>query len=89
MAVTSRQIDRAIELAQGFGATRLLLFGSALENPAQAHDLDLACDGVPGWELYRLSARIEEELGVPLDMVPLSPPTRFTRHIEARGKVLL
>ena len=68
---------------------QVILFGSALEAPAQAKDLDLACDGVPGWKLYELGARLEEELQVPLDIVPLSPPTRFTRLIETRGKVLL
>ncbi len=89
MPIQQEQIDRAVALAKAYGATRLLLFGSALEAPAQARDLDLACDGVAGWKLYELGARLEEELRVPLDLVPLSPPTRFTRLIEAKGKVLL
>ena len=67
----------------------MLLFGSALENPAQARDLDLACAGVPGWKLFELSAALEESLGVPLDLVPLDPPTPFTRLIEKRARVLL
>ncbi|HLG31335.1 MAG TPA: hypothetical protein VI387_14085, partial [Candidatus Brocadiales bacterium] len=76
-------------LAKSYGATRLILFGSAMEMPAEAGDIDIACDGVPGWKLYELAARLEEELETSLDIVPLSPPTRFTRHIEAKGKVLL
>jgi uncharacterized protein len=39
--------------------------------------------------LYELGARLEEELQLPLDLVPLTPPTRLTRLIERRGKVLL
>jgi predicted nucleotidyltransferase len=89
MRIQQEQIERAIALAKAYGATRLILFGSALEAPAQAKDLDLACDGVPGWKLYELGARLEEELQVPLDIVPLSPPTRFTRLIETRGEALL
>jgi predicted nucleotidyltransferase len=89
MPVLHSQIQRAVTLARQFGATRLVLFGSALENPAQARDLDLACDGVPGWRLFELAARIEEETSVPLDLVPLQPITRFTRHILAQGKTLL
>ena len=89
MAVLQEQLDRAIVLAKAYGATRLILFGSAVTAPEQANDLDLACDGVTGWELYELGARLEEELRIPLDLVPLSPPTRFTRLIEHRGKVLL
>jgi uncharacterized protein len=89
MLVVPSQIQRAVTLARQFGATRLVLFGSALENPAQARDLDLACDGVPGWKLFELAARIEDEIRVPLDLVPLQPITRLTRHILAHGKTLL
>jgi predicted nucleotidyltransferase len=89
MAIQQEQLERAVTLAKAFGARRLILFGSALTRPEQAQDLDLACDGVTGWKLYQLGARLEEELRVPLDLVPLTPPTRFTRLIERRGKVLL
>lgn len=89
MAIKQEQIDRAIAVAKAFGATRLVLFGSAATEPGKAEDLDLACDGVPGWKLYEFGARLEEELQVPLDLIPLSPPNRLTRTIERRGKVLL
>jgi predicted nucleotidyltransferase len=82
-------LNKVIRVAQQFGATRLLLFGSALEHPEKARDLDLACDGVPGWKLFELSAALEETLGVPLDLIPLDPPTPFTRLIEKQARVLL
>ena len=82
-------LTKAISVARQFGAKRLLLFGSGLENPAAARDLDLACSGVPGWKLFELSSALEETLGVPLDLVPLDPPTPFTRLIEKRARVLL
>jgi len=81
-------IQKAIGMAKAYGATRLILFGSALETPSQARDLDLACDGVSGWKLYELAARMEEELGTLVDLVPLTPATRFTRRIETQGRVL-
>ncbi len=89
MPISQTQIERAIAVAKEFGATRLILFGSALERPTEAQDLDLACDGVPGWKFCELGARLEEETHTALDVVPLSPPNRFTRLIEARGKALL
>jgi len=89
MAIRQEQLDQAVALAKAYGATRLILFGSAASTPEQARDLDLACDGVAGWKFYELGARLEEELKIPLDLVPLSPPNRFTRIIERRGKVLL
>ncbi len=89
MTVQREHLERAIALAKAYGATRLILFGSAVTAPDRAKDLDLACDGVAGWKFYELGARLEEELRMPLDLIPLDPPTRFTRLIERRGKVLL
>ena len=89
MTIQQEQLDRAIEIAETFGATRLILFGSAATDAEQAKDIDLACDGVTGWKIFELGARLEEELKMPLDLVPLSPPNRFTRIIERRGRVLL
>lgn len=89
MGVLPSHIQRAVEIARAYGATRLILFGSALEAPEQARDLDLACDGVRGWKLYELGARLEEELRVPVDLVPLSPSTPFTKRIERIGRILI
>jgi len=89
MAIGQSQIQKIISMAKAYGAVRLILFGSSVDAPEEARDIDLACDGVPGWKLYELAGRLEEELHAPLDIVPLTPPTRFTRLIERRGKVLL
>jgi len=88
--MTTREdlLDRAVEIAKAFGATRLILFGSAATDPERARDIDLACDGVTGWKLFELGASLEGELRLPLDLVPLSPPSRLTRIIERKGKVL-
>ena len=89
MTIRIEQIRRVIKIAEAFGVTRLILFGSAATEPEQAKDIDLACDGVAGWNFFELGARLEEELKVPLDLIPLSPPNRFTRIIERIGTVLL
>ena len=89
MPINQVQIERIVSVAKAYGATRLILFGSILDSPQKAKDLDLACDGVKGWKLYELASRLEEELQILLDIVPLTPSTRFTRLIETRGKVLL
>lgn len=88
MAVTDEQIEKIITLAKGYGAVRLILFGGAVESPGKPRDIDLACDGVPGWDLYSLAARLEGELRTPLDIIPLSTPSPFTRLIENSGRVI-
>ncbi|MCF6147692.1 MAG: DNA polymerase III subunit beta [Candidatus Kuenenia sp.] len=89
MAIHKAQIERICTLAKTYGATRLILFGSAAEKPDEANDIDIACDGIPGWKLFEFAAKLEDELGRSLDIVPLSPTTRFTEYIKTKGKVLL
>lgn len=83
------QIDRIIALAKEYGATRLILFGSTLENPETARDIDLACDGIEGWDLFAFAAKIENEFLISVDIVPLTPVSRFTQIIERDGKRLI
>ena len=89
MAFDPSKIDKIVQMAKTYGATRLILFGSAMDAPQTARDIDIACDGIPGWRLFELAAKIEDELDIPLDMIPLTPASRFTQNIEKRGKVLL
>ncbi len=89
MKVDDRTLNRIVEIARSYGVNRLILFGSALETPESVRDLDLACEGVEGWKLYELGAMIENELCISLDLIPLSPPNRFTRYIESKGKRLI
>ncbi len=89
MAFSQEQFDMITALAKSYGATRLILFGSAHDSPDTARDIDLACDGVAGWKLYELAAQLEEEIHFPLDLVPLTPPNRFTMMIERRGRRLI
>ncbi len=69
-------------MAKAYGATRLILFGSALDVPEQSRDIDLACDGIPGWKIYEFAAKLEDELGALLDIVPVNPPTRPINYLE-------
>jgi predicted nucleotidyltransferase len=89
MSFNQDQFEKITSLAKSYGATRLILFGSAQDSPDTARDIDLACDGVSGWKLYELAARLEEEINAPLDLVPLTPSNRFTQMIERRGRRLI
>ena len=88
MSIPPSLIDRCIATARQFGVRRLILFGSALDAPETARDVDLACEGVEGWDVFRLGARLEEELGVNVDLVPLTPDDRFSQSVVRRGRVI-
>jgi predicted nucleotidyltransferase len=88
MPIDESQIERCKAIAREFGVKRLILFGSALETPATARDIDLACDGVDGWRFFELAARLEDQLNMPVDLVRLHPETPFVRYITQKGRVI-
>lgn len=88
MGITHSQLTKCISIAKKYGVKKLLLFGSALWEPDKANDLDLACDGIPGWKIFEFGAAVEEELHILVDIVPLYPSNDFTRYIEKKGRVL-
>ena len=88
MSLIAVDLDQAISIARAFGATRLVVFGSYVDDPETARDLDLAVAGVKGWKLYELAARLEETLHVPLDVISLDDSNLITRQAEHYGEVL-
>lgn len=89
MIIGKETFDTITSIAKEYGATQIILFGSALENPSEARDIDLACGGVTGWKLFELAAQLENTLHINFDLIPMSPPSRLTRHIESHGKRLI
>jgi uncharacterized protein len=88
MFVTKDKIDKIVDICKLYGATRLILFGSALSSPDEARDIDIACDGVEGWKFFELGGKLEDELMIPLDLIPLTPKDEFSEYIEKTGKVI-
>jgi predicted nucleotidyltransferase len=86
MAVTQQHIDKAIELAKEFGATKILLFGSALTDPENADDLDIGVAGIRGLEFFEYGGILESKINMPIDLVDLSINDGFVKHIEETGK---
>ena len=84
----SSTTDRCVEIARAFGVRRLILFGSALESTETATDLDVACEGLDGWDLFRFGAKLEEELGTSVDVIPLRSDDRFSQYVAQKGRVL-
>lgn len=88
MAIPNEAINKAVEISKKFGASKIVLFGSSVDDPLLARDIDLAVDGISGWDIIRLAAKLEEELKLNVDVVPLKPKNKFVSHILSYGKVL-
>jgi len=88
MSVTNEQLGKAIDLSRMYNVEQLILFGSSLEDISNANDLDLAVSGIEGWKFFELSARLEEELNLNVDLIPLDDDSKLSAHIRKIGKVL-
>jgi predicted nucleotidyltransferase len=87
MILTDEHLDFITRTARQYGARTLILFGSTIENPAEARDLDLAVD-IRSWDIFAFAADVEERLHVTVDVVPLEPSNAFVELIKQRGTVL-
>ena len=88
MAITPENIQMAIDIARDYGATKLVLFGSAINEPEKANDLDLAVDGIKGFKIFSYGNRLEELLKIHVDVIPLDSNSKFIQHIIKPGKVI-
>ena len=88
MAITAETIDKAVEISKKFGASKVVLFGSSVDDPSSARDIDLAVAGLSGWNIIRLAAKLEDELKLNVDVISLEPQNKFVAHILNYGKVL-
>lgn len=90
MPVKQEYLDRAVAIARAHGATRLILFGSAVEAPETARDLDLAVEGVAGWDFFGLAAALEAAIPIPVDVIPVDQMNEsyFTKRVRERSRVL-
>lgn len=88
MKITQEHLDFIVEYAKQYGATTVLLFGSALNNPDDAHDIDIATD-ISASRIDMFAGTLEETMMMPIDVVSLSPSTPFTKFIQQDSRVLL
>lgn len=88
MRVTQEHLDFIVEYAKKFGATKVLLFGSAFENPDNANDIDIATDIAPSL-IDVFAGTLEETMMIPIDVVSLSLKTPFITMIQQFSRVLL
>ncbi len=91
MSITPEHIQQAVDVARSYGATRVILFGSAVTSPETARDLDVAVEGVNGWSFYGLVGEMMMQMPIPVDVVALEDAAGSVLEGEIRrfGRVLL
>ena len=88
MNIPEERMRRAVETLRRLGARRVLLFGSFLDSPGNAHDIDLAVDGIPLNRLLDADVAVQDILEVPADLVSREENPALFEIVATRGKVL-
>ena len=86
--VQMEEIKQCEQVARKYGATKIILFGSTLEDMESAHDIDLICSGVSDGDFILMSSEMEELVSVPVDVFSTTPLTSFVDFNLKRGRVL-
>jgi predicted nucleotidyltransferase len=86
--VNMERIQLAVEVLVGLGARKIILFGSAAEDPQTAHDIDLAVSGIPSEHMLDADVKIGDVLQQPFDLVSETDNKAFFEIITRYGKVL-
>ena len=73
------------EIARRYGVGRVLLFGSSATDQSEAHDIDLAVEGLAASRFFSFYAELMFGLSKPVDLVDLARKSRFTEMIRRDG----
>jgi len=88
MAVNLEKIPQAVQTLVKMGARKVILFGSAAENPESANDIDLAVEGIPLNRILDADVEVGDILRQPYDLVSREENSAFFEIISRYGKIL-
>jgi predicted nucleotidyltransferase len=73
------------QIAQDFHVKTVWMFGSSLDDPAKAADIDLAVEGLPTDQFFEFYGRLFLELPKPVDLVDLSQDPPIAAIVREKG----
>jgi predicted nucleotidyltransferase len=80
--------DSIVELAERYGASRVLLFGSSAAPGTTGRDIDLGVEGIAPTTFFRFYGDLILRLSKPVDVVDLGVDSRFTKLVRSEGVLL-
>jgi len=88
MNISDAKLSAAVEVLREMGARTVLLFGSYVDSPDTAHDVDIAVDGIPARRILDADVAVHEILGVPTDLVSREENPAFFDVVRDYGRIL-
>ena len=83
------ELKKIVSISREFGATKVLLFGSCLEDTKSAQDIDIAISGVKPREFFKYYGKVSMVVDDEVDIVDLDDVREhFLKRILSKGKVI-
>lgn len=80
-------LNKIISKAREYRVKKVFLFGSSVQGE-DYRDIDIACSGLNGWNVFRFAGELENELGVNVDVVSLDKESDFVTMIKPKLKLI-
>jgi uncharacterized protein len=82
--------DRTLirNICQKYSASRVLLFGSSLDEARPGRDIDIAVEGIAPRDWFRFWGELLCTLSKPVDVIDLSADSQFVDLVRRDGVVL-
>jgi predicted nucleotidyltransferase len=88
MPILKEEKETIKRLAKEYGARRMWLFGSCLDEDAEPNDIDLAVEGVAPEKFYRFYGRLFKELPRPVDLVDMADDLPIVSIVRDTGVLI-
>lgn len=83
------ELAKIVEVSKEFGARKVLLFGSCLEDIEVARDIDLAVSGIKPSEFFRYYGKVSMMVEDEVDIIDLDDVREHLyKRILSKGKVI-
>jgi len=87
--VLEKELDKIVTISKEFGAKRVLLFGSCLEDSKSAQDIDIAVEGIKPGEFFTYYGKVSMSIKDEVDILDLSDVREHLyKRILSKGIVL-
>ncbi len=87
--VLETDLEKIITISKEFGAERILLFGSCLEDIESARDIDIAVSGINPRYFFKYYGKVSMEADVEVDIVDLDDVRKhLCKRILSKGRVV-
>ena len=89
LRIFKKNIDQIIDISREFDVERIFLFGSCLENPKKANDIDIAVKGIDPKIFFKYYGKISKKIDEQIDIIDLDDVRdHIYNRIISYGKII-